>query len=103
MHTRNLQILVTELFEVKIGQSPSIMHEIFQIDDSNNFTLRKNRGFKPGNPKTVYYETETITVLGPKLWIILPDEYKNSTSLKEFKTKIKNWAPLYCPCHLCKT
>ena len=38
--------------------------------------------FKPGNPKKVYYETETISVLGPKLWIILPDEYKNSTSLK---------------------
>ena len=58
------------------------MYKIFQIDDSNNFNLRKNRGFKAGNPKTVYYGTETITVLGLKLWIILPDEYKNSTSLK---------------------
>ena len=34
---------------------------------------------------------------------ILPDEYKNSTRLKEFKTKIKNWVPLNCPCRLCKT
>ena len=42
-------------------------------------------------------------VLGPKLWIILPDEYKKSTSLKEFKTKIKNWVPLNCPCRLSKT
>ena len=51
----------------------------------------------------VYYGTETIFVLGPKLWTILPDEYKNSTSLKEFKTKIKNWVPLNCQCRLCKT
>ena len=79
------------------------MHEIFQIDDSNNFNLRKNRGFKLGNPNTVHYGTETISVLGPKLWIILPDEYKNSTTLKEFKTKIQNWVPLNCPCRLCKT
>ena len=33
-------------------------------------------------------ETKTISVLGLKLWIILPDEYKNLTTLKEFKTKI---------------
>ena len=30
------------------------MHKIFQIGDSNNYNLRKNRGFKPGNPKTVF-------------------------------------------------
>ena len=47
IHTRNLQILVTEMFKVKIGEWPSIMHEIFQIEDSNNFNLRKNRRFKP--------------------------------------------------------
>ena len=29
MHTRNLQILVTEMVKVKIGESPSMMHEIF--------------------------------------------------------------------------
>ena len=28
--TRNLQVLVTEMFKVKIGKSPSIMHEIFK-------------------------------------------------------------------------
>ena len=51
MHTRNLQILITEMFKLKkIGELPSIMHEIFQIEDSNNFNLRKNRGFKPANP-----------------------------------------------------
>ena len=103
IHTRNLQILVTEMFKVKIGESPSIMHEIFPIDDSNIFNLRKNRGFKLGNPKTVLYGTETIFVLGPKLWIMLPEEYKNSTSLKEFKSKIKNWVPLNCSFRLCKT
>ena len=103
IHTRNLQILVTEMFKAKIEELPSMMHEIFQIDDSNHFNLRKNSRFKPGNSKTVYYGIEIISVLGPKLWIILPDEYKNSTSLKEFKSKIKNWVPLNCPCRLCKT
>ena len=90
------------MFKVKIGESPFIMYEIFQIDDSNNFNLRNNSELKSVNPKTVCYGTETISVLGSHLWIILPNEYKNSTILKQFKTKIKNWVPLNCPCHLCK-
>ena len=33
----------------------------------------------------------------------LPSEYKKSTSLSEFKTKIKNWKDdKICPCRLCK-
>ena len=82
MHTRNLQMLFSEMFKVKIGESPSMMYEVSQIGNSNNFSLRRNKGFKPGKPKAVYYGTETISVLGPKLWIILPDEYNNSPSLK---------------------
>ena len=78
------------MVKIQIRELPSIMHEVFRRDDCNNYKLRKNRGFKPVNPKTVYYETETIFLLGSKLWIILPDEYKNLRSLKECKTKIKN-------------
>ena len=37
------------------------------------------------------------------LWANLPPECKNSTSLNEFKTKIKNWkGDEICPCRLCK-
>ena len=75
MHTRNLHF--AEMFKVKIGELLSLMHEIFQKDDSNKFNLRRNRGFKAGNSKTVYYGPETISVSGPKLRIILPDEYQN--------------------------
>ena len=66
----------------------------FQIDYS------KNRGFKPCNPKIVHYGTETISVLGLKLWEILPDESKNLTNPKEFKTKIKNWVPQKCKTYI---
>ena len=59
--------------------------------------------YKKGNLKTVYYGTKTIPVLRPKLRVTLPDKYKNSTSLKEFKSEIKNWVALNCPCCLCKT
>ena len=39
IYTRNLHILVTEMFKVKIGETLSVMHRIFQRDDSNNSAL----------------------------------------------------------------
>lgn len=37
IHTITLQILVTEMFQVKTGELPHIMHKAFQIDNSNNY------------------------------------------------------------------
>ena len=51
----------------------------------------------------VKYGTETITSLSDKIWNILPNEYKELTSLSTFISKIKNWETDECPCRLCKT
>ena len=41
IHTITLQILVTEMFQVKIGKMPTIMHKDFQIENPNNYKWRK--------------------------------------------------------------
>ena len=88
IHTRNLQILVTEMFQLKFRELSSILHEVFQIDNSNNYNFRKIGDLNLVIFKTCIMETKTISVSGLKLWIILPDEYKNLTTLKEFKAKV---------------
>ena len=35
IHQRNLKLLVTEMFKVKIGCAPDIMKEIFEIENRN--------------------------------------------------------------------
>ena len=45
--------------------------------------------FLTGNVKTVNYGLDTISVLGPKIWSILPNELKLTTSLVEFKKEIR--------------
>ena len=52
--------------------------------------------------KIVRYGTETITYLGPKIWSIIPDEIRESASLKTLRQKIKLWKPNSCPCRICK-
>ena len=47
------------------------------------------------NVISVKYGTETITSLGAK---ILPNDYKEPTSLSAFKLKIKNSETDKCPC-----
>ena len=43
-----------------------------------------------------------ISILGAKIWKMLPNDYKELTSLSTFKSKIKNWEIDKCPCRLCK-
>ena len=78
------------------------------MEDVFNF---KNLAYIFGNAETlnrsivtsVKYGTETIPSLGAKIWKILPNDYKELTSLSTFKSKIKNWETDKCPCSLCKT
>ena len=102
IHDRNLQVLATEMFNVKLGIAPVIMNDVFRIR-RNDYNTRKADEFQSHCVKTVHYGTETVSVLGPKLWSVLPNEYKSIININEFKSKIKSWVPQNCLCRLCKT
>ena len=102
IHNRNLQVLVTEMFKVKLGLSPVIMTSVFQSRECN-YNLRNFNQFRSECVNSVYYGTERLSCLGPKLWSLLPQEYKDIDNLADFKRKIKSWVPENCPCRLCKT
>ena len=59
--------------------------------------------FRSRKIRTKKYGIETPSYLGPKLWNLVPNEYKTIESLADFKVKIKTWGPENCPCKLCKT
>ena len=102
VHQRNLQVLATEIFKTKNGYNPPLMNEIFRFLEPS-YNLRNSNSLQRTNVKTVKYGTETLSWLGPKIWQLLPTDYKNCESLQMFKTKIKNWKTTECPCRLCKT
>ena len=59
--------------------------------------------FVTKNIRSEHYGKESLSYLGPKIWNIVPSDIKTSTSLKDFKQKIRKWKPDKCPCKLCKT
>ena len=101
IHQRNLQVLIMEIFKTKVGINPEIMNEIF-IFKKPIYDFRKTDTLKRIKVKSVKFGTESVSYLGPKLWDLLPTEFKNIESLSKFKDKITGWDTDECPCKLCK-
>ena len=102
IHTKNLQLLMTEMYTTKNGLNPSFMQEIF-CENATHYNLRNNNEFVQPRVKSVNNGTESVRFKGPQLWQMLPPTIRNSNSLCQFKTKIKNWYGENCPCRLCRT
>ena len=66
IHTRNLQILATEMFKVYRNISPPIFNEVFH-QRGNNYNLRINSDFAMPNLRSVFHGSESISYLGPKM------------------------------------
>ena len=103
LHDRNIQCLTTEMFKVSNSLSPHILSNIFTQKNCQPYNLRLNSQFFRPLLRSVFHETESISYLGPVIWDILPDSYKNLPSSSVFENRIKKWKPENCPCRLCKT
>lgn len=102
VHTRNLQLLATEMYKIHKNISPDFICEIFPKSNIA-YNLRNNSDFVIPVVNTVFWGSETLRSLGPKIWNLLPLDIKESSSLESFKSKIKLWKPQNCPCRLCLT
>ena len=102
IHHRNIQALAIEMFKVKNKLCPEITSNIFMERTNNHYNLRNPSDFITPQVNSVYYGIESISYLGPKIWDIIPEEFKKKESLNSFKEAIKTWKPNDCPCRLCK-
>ena len=101
IHHKNIQSLAIEIYKFLHNLSPCIMNNIFKVNQTVPYDLRKRNVLQSRNPSSVRYGTETISYIAPKIWSLVPETIKNCDSLKSFKQKIRKWKP-DCPCRLCK-
>ena len=87
-HQRNMQLLVTEIYQTKMNINPSFMKEIF-VDREMHYNLRVMNSVYARKPRTTAYGLETVSFLGQNLWRDLPLHTKKSQSVKRFKKHIK--------------
>ena len=101
IHTKNLQLLMTEMYKTRNGLNPSFMQEIF-CDNTTHYNLRNNNEFFQPRVRSVNNGTESVRFKGPQLWQMLPPTIRNSQSLCQFKTKIQSWNGENCACKICR-
>ena len=82
--------------------SPPQITELFARRDEHPYNLRHNAEFLQPLVNSVRCGTESISYLGPKIWGMVPDTYKNIDSLYNFKRAIKKWKAENCPCRICE-
>ena len=101
IHHKNLHTLATEIYKFINGLAPKIMGEVFQLNDIT-YNLRAGVSFRNSNVHTVHHGQQSVSYLAPRIWKLVPDNIKKSPSIQSFKSKIKTWIPMGCPCRLCK-
>ena len=102
IYERNIKIPATEMFIVSKNLALPQMHEILKLKDQPQYNLRYSSLFSRPRVKSVYKGTESLLFLGPKIWDIFRDAYKDLHDLNSFKVALKKWRPVNCPCRICK-
>ena len=67
IHRRNLQILKTEIYNVRNDLRPKIMKDLFHFVQKP-YNLRNNSTLQRPRNCTVYFGTGSISSLTPKIW-----------------------------------
>ena len=88
IHQTYLQILATEIYEVRNDLRSENMTDIFHFVQKP-YNLRNDSALQRRRNCTVYFGTESISFLAPKIREIVPREIKNAKSLHNLKEKIK--------------
>ena len=89
------------MYKIKFGILPNELGDFVSRRDLS-YNLRNASSFMREKVNTTYYGTESISILGSKIWDILPTDLKEAGNLGCFKTRIKNWKVENCPCRLCR-
>ena len=72
------------MHNVKSGYTPKIVSDLFNQRELSRYNLRRYSEFRAPFTRTVYYGSESISYLGPKIWDILPAPFKEAVSLNSF-------------------
>ena len=100
IHHRNIRLLAVEIFKIKNNISTQLVSEILEKRNIS-YNLRSQTEFVIENVNTVNFGKNSINILGPKIWNIIPDNIKNSKDINQFKKRVKTWMPVNCPCQIC--
>ena len=98
----NIKTLTAGIVKVRRNLAPPQTREISKLKDQPQYNLRHNSLFSKPLVKSVQKGTESLSFLGPNIWVILPDTSNVLPNFNNFKVALKKQRPVNCPCRICK-
>ena len=99
-HT-NIQTLLLEMCKIKHNLSESCLKDLRNVVNGN-YNFRSQSDFGVPGINTVFYGANSIRYFGSVIWNSLPNDLRDICDFHLFKTTIRRWKPVDCPCRLCK-
>ena len=101
IHTRNIQMLMTEIYKSINHLNALLIWEIFSIK-TTEYNLRSTNPIIIPRVKTAKYGTNSIVFKVSLLWNSIQNFCKDSQNVEEFQMKIKGWGASTCTSTICK-
>ena len=98
IHVRNMQLLMTEMYKTKSDLNPPFMKDIY-MERNISYNLRHGNDAQLPKVRTTSFGIETTVYVGNKLWQLIPQEIKESSTFP----RIRCWNGDQCNRRLCKT
>ena len=95
-----LRSLATEIHKAVHAGAPPYVSSLFTERESE-YSLRRNHSLILPPYNTISFGKQSIRYTGPKVWNSLPNNLRQTTSLKEFKNLISTWSGTNCTCSIC--
>ena len=92
----------TEIYKAINSIGPKYMKEVFKLNESQTYNFRSQIALKVERYNTVRDGKKSLRILGPQIWNSLPNEYKTTTNLDQFKRLMRKWSDQKCSCNICK-
>ena len=99
IHYRNIQSLALELYKVRHTILNSLILDIFSRR-SVDYNLRTQTDFIKPFTNTTRYGLKSLICFASKVWDMIPNEIKSSSTVKFFKNKIRKRWPTDCDCYI---
>ena len=91
----------TEVYKSIMQFNPEFMWHCFNINPIP-YNLRKGSRLLIPPAKSVNFGTNSVTFRGSLLWNNLPLRLKNSQTIDDFKSELKNLGKIHCTCTVCR-
>ena len=89
------------MYNIKHNLSERFLKDLLGVV-IGNYNLRSQSDIGVPGINTIFCGANSIRYFGSVIWNSLPNDLKKICDFDLFKTTIRRWKPVDCPCRLCK-